>query len=66
MSPVSTRTALESAARENAELLRQLARAHAQNQHLRSLRTASSAGADRVDRAEWVRVMLADSCSRNP
>ena len=63
------RTALESAARENAELHRELARAHAQNQRLRSLRTASSgvsAGADRVDRAERVRVMLADPCSRNP
>lgn len=63
------RAALESAARENAELHRELPRAHAPNQHLRSLRTASSrvsAGADRVDRAEWVRVMLADPCSRNP
>jgi hypothetical protein len=60
------RRALESAARENAELHRELARAHAQNQRLRSLRTASSAGADRVDRADWVRVMLADPCSRNP
>jgi len=63
------RTALESAERENTELHRELARADAQNQHLRSLRTASSgvcAGADPVDRAEWVRAMLVDPCSRNP
>jgi hypothetical protein len=60
------RTALETAARENAELHRELVRARAQNQHLRSLRTASSAGADRRDRAEWVRAMLTDPCSRNP
>ena len=63
------RVALESAARENAELHRELAHAHAQNQLLRSLRTASagvSAGADQVDRAERVRVMLTDPCSRNP
>jgi hypothetical protein len=63
------RTALESAARENAELRRELARAYAQNQLLRSLRTASSGGsaeADRADRAEWIRVMLADPCSCNP
>jgi hypothetical protein len=63
------RTALESAAHENAELHRELARAHAQDQHLRSLRTASSgvsSTGDRVDRGERVRVMLADPCSRNP
>jgi hypothetical protein len=63
------RTALESAAGENLELHRELARAHAQNQHLRSLRTPSSGGcaeADRADRAERVRVMLADPCSCNP
>ena len=63
------RAALESAARENVELHRELARARAQNEHMRSLPTASSRGsaeADRVARTEWVRVMLADPCSRNP
>lgn len=58
------RKALESAARENGELHRELARAHAENQHMRSLRRVP--GADGVDRTKWVRVMLADSHSRNP
>ena len=63
------RTALEAAARENTELHRELARAHAQNRHLRSAREASSgasAAAEPVERAEWVRAMLGDPCSRNP
>lgn len=63
------RNALEAAARENDELRRELARARAENRRLRLVRESSSrvpAGADRLHRTEWVRVMLADSHSRNP
>jgi hypothetical protein len=63
------RAALETAQRENGDLRRNLAQAYADNRHLRSLRTSSSrvpAGTDLLHRTEWIRIMLADSHSRNP
>jgi cell division protein FtsB len=62
------RTALEEAARENAELRREVARLRAENEHLRgtSTVTQSVARARYGDRAARIRVMLRDQHSRNP
>lgn len=64
------RRGLEAAARENGQLRRELARALAENRALRSRsdsRTSlAAAGAVRRDREARIRVMLADSHSRNP
>ena len=60
-------TVLQVAARENSELRRELARARAKNRPPGSRPApASSERPDRVDRTEWIRIMLSDPCSRNP
>ena len=57
----------EAAGHENAQLRRELARARAQNRALRSgSGVLTPKGAERGDREAWIRVMLADSHSRNP
>ena len=64
------RRGLAAAARENTQLRRELARARAENSAVRSgsdpRTSVALAGADRRDQGAWIRVMLADSHSRNP
>jgi hypothetical protein len=60
-------TELRPAARENSELRRELARARANSRPPGSRPApASSERPGRVDRTEWIRIMLSDPCSRNP
>lgn len=62
------RTALEAAARENADLRRELAHLRAENEHLRgtSLVRGARARGSGADRMVRIRVMLKDQHSRNP
>lgn len=60
-------TVLQAAARENSELRRELARARAKRRPSSSRPApATPERPDRMDRAEWIRIMLRDPHSRNP
>jgi hypothetical protein len=62
------RIALEAAARENAELRREVARLRAENEHLGGIAPGREPDARRADadRMGRIRVMLRDQHSRNP
>lgn len=62
------RVALEAAARENADLRREVARLRAENEHLGGTAPVreSDARSGHADRMARVRVMLRDQHSRNP
>jgi hypothetical protein len=71
MSPASTQRVpgLRTAVGEDSELRRALARARAGDASGRPRSRpawATSERPDRIDRAEWIRIMLCDSHSRNP
>jgi hypothetical protein len=68
MSATKRTDALQAAARENAELRRELARLRAETEHFNRTRRRVTTGTRRAqaERMERVRVMLCDQHSRNP